>query len=476
MDSTQPKLVEEEEEEELFQPVSPATEYINSSVLSLSILAIFESEIPIDDSQSVTLLREEFLPINPRFSSILVKGHKGAQKWKRVEIRLEEHIKVPIFPDGVSPDQYDEYLQEYLTKIAMDQLPESRPLWEIHIIKYPTRNAFGTIVFKLHHALGDGFSLMGALFSCLKRADDRSLPLTFPAPVSKSPTDRGTRIFKNFFQIISGCWNTTSDFTWSVLQSTIVKDDQSAIRSGTPRVELQPIEISTVTFSLNHIRQIKSKVGGTVNDVATGVMFYGIQLYGQRMNQISRGKRMTAVVLLNTRMVNGYQSVQDMLKADTWGNHFTFLQISIPSCSDVEKAHPLEFVFKAKKMIRRKRNSMAFYFTGRLLQLLRKIRGRETVSRYVHSTIKNTSTGISNLVGPVEKMAMGGNPIKNFYFVVAGVPQSLSLSMVSYIGKLTVVVTVEKGFIASQVLISCMKEAFEKIYEEACGKTEMEFN
>ncbi|XP_077224538.1 wax ester synthase/diacylglycerol acyltransferase 4-like [Tasmannia lanceolata] len=476
MASTQPKLVVvAEEEEEAFQPVSPATEYVNSSVLSLSILGVFESEIPIDDFPAVTALRNKFLPINIRFSSILVKGHNGAQQWKRVKIELEDHIKVPIFPKGLSPDQYDEYLHEYLATIAMDRLPQSRPLWEFHMIMYPTSNAAGTIVFKLHHALGDGFSLMGALFSCLTRADDPSLPLTFPSSKS-STSQRGTRIFKNLYKIFSGCWNTTYDFTWSVLRSTIVEDDLSAIRSGMPGVEFQPISISTVTFSLNRIRQVKSKVGGTVNDVITGVTFYGIQLYMQRMNQISRGKRLTSLVLLNTRMLNGYQNVQDMLTANSWGNHFTFLQVSIPSCSDVEKENPLAFVFRAKKMVRRKKNSMVVYLTGKLLQLMWKIRGREAASRYVHSTIKNSSTAISNLIGPVEKMAMEDHPIKNFYFSVAGVPQSLSLTMVSYIGNLTVAVTVEKGFIASQVLISCMKEAFEKIYEEACGKTEMEFS
>jgi hypothetical protein len=68
-----------------------------------------------------------------------------------------------------------------MSTIAREHLPQNRPLWEIHIIKYPTKNAAGTLVFKLHHALGDGYSLMGALLSCLERADNPSLPFTLPS-------------------------------------------------------------------------------------------------------------------------------------------------------------------------------------------------------------------------------------------------------------------------------------------------------
>ena len=61
-----------EEEEEVTEPVSPTGQYFNSSVLSICILAVLESEVPIDDSLTMTLLKDVFLPINPRFSSVMV--------------------------------------------------------------------------------------------------------------------------------------------------------------------------------------------------------------------------------------------------------------------------------------------------------------------------------------------------------------------------------------------------------------------
>ena len=76
-----------------------------------------------------------------------VKDRKGEKQWKRIEMKLEEHVNVPIFPTDLSPTSYDEYLEEYISKIAMEQFSQNKPLWEIHIVKYPTSNAAGTIIF-----------------------------------------------------------------------------------------------------------------------------------------------------------------------------------------------------------------------------------------------------------------------------------------------------------------------------------------
>jgi|UniRef100_A0A2N9G7P8 hypothetical protein len=53
-------------------PASPSAQYFNSSALSISIIAVLESEVPINDENAMSLLKDVFLPINPRFSSIMV--------------------------------------------------------------------------------------------------------------------------------------------------------------------------------------------------------------------------------------------------------------------------------------------------------------------------------------------------------------------------------------------------------------------
>ncbi|GLU06412.1 hypothetical protein SLE2022_234510 [Rubroshorea leprosula] len=445
------------------EPVSPTGVYFNSSALSICILCVLEFEVPIDDSPTMTLLKDVFLPINPRFSSIMVRDENGAKQWKKVEVKLQDHVKIPVFPSGLSPESYDKYFTDYLSRIAMEQLPQNRPLWEIHIIKYPTSHAAGNVVFKLHHALGDGYSLMGALLSCLQRADDPSCALTFPslgAVTSSVPK----------MNIINSAFNTLSDFVWTLLKSCWFEDDRSRIRSGNVAVEFKPMVISTITFSLNQIKQIKTMLGVTINDVITGIIFFGTRLYMLEMSNKMSNEDSTALVLFNTRNIGGYKSVKEMIKPDPnhqWGNQFGFLHISIPDLTSSEHADPLEFVLKTQKSITRKRSSGVVHLTAQLLEAVKKFRGPEAAARFIHSTLRNSSMTISNVVGPVEAMTLANHPVKGLYFLTLGSPQSLTISVLSYTGKLRVAVGTEKGFIDEEKFRVSIENAFDMIFKAA---------
>lgn len=119
-------------------------------------------------------------------------------------------------------------------------MPQCQPLWEVHIVKYPTSNVAGSVIFKLHHALGNGFSLMGALLSCLQRADDPSRPLTFPS-VRMRPEINGSSIFKNVTKFFNTAFNTASDFCWSMIKSSLIEDDKTPIISGSAAAGWLPI-------------------------------------------------------------------------------------------------------------------------------------------------------------------------------------------------------------------------------------------
>ncbi|XP_055807048.1 wax ester synthase/diacylglycerol acyltransferase 4-like [Solanum dulcamara] len=270
--------MEMEFEETIWEPTSPSSQYLNSSTLSLSIICVLESNIPIEieNSKVFTLLKDVFLPINSRFSSIMIMEKDGERKWKRVEVNIKDHVKFPIFLGGQLLSFYDMYLSNYLSKLATDPFPENRPMWEIHLLKFPTSNAAGNLIFRLHHSLGDGYSLMGALLSCLQRVDNPSLPLTFPSRkrteansefqedgytiLNKRIQDRAINIVKCVPRAFITMVNTVQDFGRSDLKSTLIEDDRTPIRSGDDGVEFRPIEIVTMTFSLDSIKQIKDKL------------------------------------------------------------------------------------------------------------------------------------------------------------------------------------------------------------------------
>ncbi|CAL0299125.1 unnamed protein product [Lupinus luteus] len=420
----------------------------------------------------MSLLHHVFLPINTRFSSIMMKDQNGEKKWKKVEVKLEEHINMPIFPTSKSSNpNYDEYFDDYMSKIAMEHLPQHRPLWEIHIIKYPTSNASSTLIFKLHHALGDGYSLMGALLSCLQRVDNPSLPLTLPNNSSKVIMPQlsfAKTIFKTLPSILSLAFQTISDFGWSVLKSSLVEDDETPIRSCEEDINFRHVHISTISFSLDHMKEVKSILGVSLNDVIAGLIFFGLRLYMQEINLKSSKAESTSLVLLNARNIKGYKSIKEMVDNTNnndapWGNRFAFLHIPIPKLSETRFSNPLEFIFEAHKEITRKKNSLATPLNGMLLNMVMKLRGPEAAARYLHNTLRNSSTTISNIIGPMEQMALVNHPVQGLYFMVVGPPQSLTITIMSYMGKLRIAFGMEKGFIEKHKIKSCMENSFEMI-------------
>ncbi|KAF3444101.1 hypothetical protein FNV43_RR13791 [Rhamnella rubrinervis] len=460
----------EYEELGMAEPVSPIGQYCNSSVLSTSILGVLEVGIPIDDSQTMPLIRDLFLPIHPRFSSIMVSDANEKKLWKKVEVKLEDHVNFPTFPSGLSNEIYDRYFHDYLTKIAMERFPQNKPLWEIHIFKYPTSNAADCVIFKLHQALGDGYSLMGALLSCLQRADNPSLPLTFPSrKSSKFGSDNNRNMFCYVSRIFSTFLNSVKDFGWSIIKSNLLDDDRTPVRSGTDGVEFQPIAITAMMFSLDQLNLIKTKLGVTINDVISGIIFLGTRLYMQEISKESINSRCTALVVLNTRMVGGdYKSIKEMLNPKTkmpWGNRFSFLHVALPKLA--EFSNPTDFVFHAHKIIKKKRRSLGVYLNGMLLDTLKKLRGPEAAARYVHKTLRNSSMTISNMIGPVEEMSLADHPISGLYFFGAGFPEDLGVTVISYMGKLRVVLRMAKDHIDPHKFRACVENAFESIYEAA---------
>ncbi|KAK2381126.1 O-acyltransferase WSD1 [Trifolium repens] len=222
-----------------------------------------------------------------------------------------------------------------------------------------------------------------------------------------------------------------------------------------------------------HLKEIKSKLGVTINDVICGIIFYGIRLYMEEMNKKTKTSDSTAVVMLNTRNIGGYQSLKEMQKPESkslWGNQISFLQISIPKLS---QSDPLEFVWKARKLIKRKRRSFSIHLIGLLLNLEMKLKGPEAVAKIIYNTMGNSSVVISNLVGPVEKMALANHPINGLYFTMTGGPENVDITIMSYVKILRITLRTLKGFIDEQNFKFCMEKAIEVIFKAAMEISEI---
>ncbi|KAH7533358.1 hypothetical protein FEM48_Zijuj04G0122400 [Ziziphus jujuba var. spinosa] len=133
------------------------------------------------------------------------------------------------------------------------------------------------------------------------------------------------------------------------------------------------------------------------------------------ISQNSDNLQSTALVLLNTRRPREeYKQVEEMKNGDAktnkaWGNRFAFLHVEIPKLSRV--SNPLDFIFHSKREINMKRSPLAVFLNTKLWGVVDKLKGPEAAARFVYSTVRNAIMTISNVISPLEQLALGDYPL-----------------------------------------------------------------
>lgn len=120
--------------------------------------------------------------------------------------------------------------------------------------------AHKTAVCRFHHALGDGISLMSALLSCCRRADD---PSKMPAVggVGRAATQRRTRGWTTLFKVV---WFTLVYGFQLVLRGLWMRDETTVLHGGAG-VELWPRKLATARFKISDMKLVKGAVAGAVS-------------------------------------------------------------------------------------------------------------------------------------------------------------------------------------------------------------------
>ncbi|XP_021774165.1 O-acyltransferase WSD1-like [Chenopodium quinoa] len=463
---------------ELDEPVSPTTGYLLSEVVTLYILGFMELEIPVDFLTIFAFTKDVYANAHPRFSSIVIKDQKGKKMWKKVEVNAEDHIKVAKFPEDLSAESYKDHYDDYISSITTSQLPQHKPLWVIHIINNPKHiNAKGILVFKVHHAIGDGTSMMGVFLSCVKRVDDPTLPCTFP---SKSTSSTIQRKMSNTKQIVMNMFNIVPRFIAPIIYSLydfgqsvgsiFIEDDQTPIRSGNIDTSLPgSTRVCSMTFSLDDVKRIKTLLGVTVNDIVVGIIFFGTQLYIREKDPGQlKEKQSTATIFVNVRSMKGNFSAEEMRKGKLFGNRITNIEVPFPHLEDDDLFKPLQFIKKAHNVIKRKRNgALGLHLMVSLLEVIRTIGGLKAAARTLERRWKNCSFAITNMIGPTDQVSFANHPLNGFYFVPTGINMSLIVSVLTYMDNIRLGFVVENGLIDPQKFMPCVEKAFQLISKAA---------
>ncbi|CAL4983131.1 unnamed protein product [Urochloa decumbens] len=427
------------------EPLSPISQMFND----LYIIAVVGLAAPIDVEPAragleVTLVR------HPRFSSIRVKDG-GEPRWVRTTVNLDDHI---IFPDldaaAIAADP-DKALEDYVSSLSTLPMDQSRPLWELHVLDFPTSEAASAVVFRLSHALGDGVSLISLLLACTRSAaDPTALPAMPPPPPAyggASPATLAAWWWALLYCVVLA-WHTVVDVVRFVALAMGLVRDPRTVFTGVKGVEFRRKRFVSRGLSLDDVKHVKNALGCTVNDVLVGVTSAALSRYYFRKSDdhaTRKGVCLRSLLMVNVRSTPGIQELAHMMESSkqndvNWGNKIgqIILPFHIAMYDD-----PIEYVKIAKKIVNRKKHSLEVFFTHGIGKRVTKLLGVKVSGAIFQRMITNTTMPFSNMVGPVEQVEFYGHQVVYIAPSVCGHPSALTIQWQSYANTIRVVLAVD---------------------------------
>ncbi|KAM2407902.1 hypothetical protein ACFX1X_027012 [Malus domestica] len=151
----------------------------------------------------------------------------------------------------------------------------------------------------------------------------------------------------------------------------------------------------------------------------------------------------------------------------SWGNKFGMflLPIYYHKSSDLD---PLVYLKRAKLVLDRKKQSLEADFSYKVGCFLITYFGAKVASWLLYKMVCNTSFTISNILGPQEEIAIGGNLVTYLKVNTCSLPQALTMHMVSYAERADLQILVAKDIIPDPTFLAkCFEEALLDMKEAA---------
>ncbi|KAI4999743.1 hypothetical protein ZWY2020_004332 [Hordeum vulgare] len=480
------------EEEE---PVSPTGRLFREPHFSCYIVSVFGLGARVDLA-AVRAGLEATLARHPRFCSVQVIDEleeDARPKWVRTTVNLDDHVIVPhLDPTATSADP-DRALEKYVSSLSTLPMDHSRPLWELHVLDFPTSDAAAAVVLRVHHSVGDGVSLLSLFIACTRRAADQGALPELPAtgaprragPVhalSSRPRHRprsswGALAFLAAWvaSLLVLAWHTLVDVACFAATATAMLGDPPTLFKGAEGVEFRPKRFVNRTLSLDDVKYVKNTMSCTVNDVLLGVTSAALsRFYFRKTGESSRKSiKVRSTLLVNLRKTPGLHALATMMESGKdngaeWGNRLGYMILPFHIAMHDD---PLEYVRKATKVARRKKSSMESVFTYWSASVIMKIFGIKAAASLCYGMMRNTTLSFSNMAGPSEQVVFYGHPIVYIAPSVYGHPHALTMHYQSYMNIIKLVLaTEEEQFPDAHELLDDFAESLKLIREAASAK------
>ncbi|KAJ4962718.1 hypothetical protein NE237_022657 [Protea cynaroides] len=466
------------------EPVTPAGRFFLQPEMNQVINCVIGMKNPIDVEDLKTAINDSVMLQYPRFSSVLVRNRQGKEYWRRTQVDLAKHVFIREIGSNENDDD-ETVVNDYLADLAVSSpMNTDKPLWELHVLR--ARKCF---VLRIHHALGDGISLMSLFISSCRKADRPDEMATIPNHSSSSSSilkrdeeigisERMKWIWRMLLRLVMAAWFSLIYAIEFLLRSLWLKDEKTAITGGSG-VELWPRKLATAKFRIDDMKAVKKAVANaTINDVLFGVISSGLSRYLElKTSKKSReGLRMSGLAMVNIRKQPGLQELSKLVNSKSgsrWGNQFGYMILPVYYHREVND--PLQYIMRAKAMIDKKKLSLEAHFSYRVGALVMTLLGPKVATYLNYRIVCNTTFTISNVLGPEEEIMVAGNPITYIRVNTAALAHAITMHMVSYAGRADMQILVAKEIIPDpKVLAKCFEDALLEMKDAVATSTKVQ--
>ncbi|KAL1197124.1 Wax ester synthase/diacylglycerol acyltransferase 1 [Cardamine amara subsp. amara] len=478
-------MANEEVEAVPMEPLSPITQLLN--VPSLFIVITFGVKTKCNPSAIVEGIKNTLIKA-PHFSckQVVDSKTKGELVWIPVNVLVEDHVVVPDldYPNIENPDQF---IEDYSSSMANTPMDMSKPLWEFHILNIKTSNAESVFMAKIHHAIGDGTSLVSLLLACARKTSDPDALISTTTTTTKpiGSTTSAWWLVAMFWFMIRVTFITFVEVLLSLLTICFLRDTKNPLMVNPNSVRSWKVIHRTICF--DDVKFVKNAMNMKVNDVLIGMTQAGLSKYlstkydGYTVAQKKRileKIRIRGAVAVNLRPATKIEDLANMMAKGSkcrWGNFVSAVIFPLWIKSEND---PLKYLRRAKAMMDRKKVSLeAFIFYG-IMKYTLKILGGKAVQAIGDRIFGHTTMTISNVKGPDEEISVFGHPIS----YIAGSSfigsHAVIINFVSYINMMVINLSVDTTTIPDPYqLCDDMVESLEifksTIHEKGFHKTEV---
>ncbi len=410
----------------------------------------------------------ERLHLLPRYTQRVVEVPFGLAHptW---EADPQFHIRNHVHRHTLRPPGDDEQLSKLASRLFAEPLDRTRPLWELHQID--GYHGDRSVLFgKVHHCMVDGVSgvhLLSVLF------DPSPRPASFPpAPPAAAPPPlpswlaqlvegvreeltRSASLLQGFGALVR---HPARLFAELAEAGDALGEMLRLVVAGTPPTPFNGHvsilrRVLWTTFDLNHVKGIKNRLGGTVNDVILATIATALRGYLEEHGLQPDGMELRAMVPVNVRAAS---------EGGALGNRISMMAAPLP----VGIHDPLE-------RLRQVRAAMAgLKESGQPARMTRMLEVVELLPPFLQRPLAwlnfqgaPVNTVCTNVPGPPVSLYAQGERLETLVPIVPlaqGV--GLAFAILSYADTITIGVTADPALVPDgDLVIELLREAHDEL-------------